>query len=67
MADLVGSKLELVEAAEPAKAPLGRMPFATTAQDVSLSGVEAIALHLARLNEGAGLLGKGAFQEAKID
>jgi len=67
VADLVGSNLELVESAEPSKAPLGKMPFACTAQDVNISGVEAIALHLARLNEGAGLLGKGAFQEAKID
>ena len=53
--------------AESSKAPHGVTPYAITSGNVNISGSEAIALHLARMNPGSGLIGNGPFHEAKID
>ena len=54
---MVGSKLTVTEGASSLTAE--------TSNGTKLEGVTAIAYHLARMKPG--LLGEGAFQEAKVD
>lgn len=65
-ADMVGSKLEIAEGADVKASPTGTMPYAE-AGNVKLSEVSSIALHLARMKSDTGLLGKTAFQTAKVE
>ena len=65
-ADLVGSKLEIAEGAAVKDSVTGTLPYAEVG-NAKLSEVSSIALHLARMKTDAGLLGKTAFQTAKVE
>lgn len=67
VADLSGAQLSTEVSKEASKSVSASFPYLQTADGSIISEVEAIAKHVARMNSNNKLLGKNAFEEAKIN
>lgn len=61
---MVGANFDVEITDDKSRSPNGRFPMLEAADGSKIFEVEAVAKHIARMNPGAGLLGKNAFQEA---
>ena len=67
VADLSGTQLSTEVSKEASKSASASFPYLETADGSIISEAEAIAKHVARMNSNNKLLGKNAFEEAKIN
>jgi elongation factor 1-gamma len=67
VAELSGAQLTTNVTSEASKAASGAFPYLQTSDGSIISEAEAVAKHVARLNSNNKLLGKNAFEEAKIN
>jgi glutathione S-transferase len=67
VADLSGTQLSTEVSTAASKSVNGSFPYLETADGSIISEAEAVAKHVARMNSNNNLLGKNAFEEAKIN
>ena len=67
VADLSGVTVTAEVSSAPSKAVNGQYPYIETSDSQIICEAEAVAKHVARMNQSNKLLGKSAFEEAKIN